>query len=149
MKLKIDSLAFDALAPASAPRQAAFDHFAGIAKLREEPYGMSGCLLAANIVLVRTYTAGTFSIAVRIGSHWHELAEIPRDDPGIRQLADAGQLVEYGESPTQREKRERQEAEERERARAAEAAVRERAQLRIGIRDRREQKRREAIRARM
>jgi hypothetical protein len=110
---------FAGLSPAPTPRARVYDHFAGIAKLPEPPWGTTGCVLEPGRVIVQTYKTDVFRLAVRLGDIWIEHSDYLRpDDPGIRELRESGRLIEIGESPRDRERRERVEA---ERAREQEA----------------------------
>ncbi len=111
---------FAALPPAPEHRARLYDHFAGIKKLPEPPWGATGCELQPGVVLVQTRVPDVFHVGVRLGEIWVELLPIVRpDDPGIRELAAQGRLVSFGESPRDRERREIREAQlQRERERA-------------------------------
>ncbi len=103
---------FAALPSAPEPRARLYDHFSGINKLAETPWGATGCEVQPGIVFLQTRVPDSFHVGIRLGEGWIELLPILRpDDPGIRELAAQGRLVSHGESPQQRQKRERTDAE--------------------------------------
>ena len=103
---------FKALPPAPAPRAALYDHYAGIAELRESPWGTCGCVLQPGTVIVQTYKTDLFRVAFRLGDLWVEHPSGVRpDDPGILELLSRGRLTSYGEAPAVKAKREAREAE--------------------------------------
>jgi signal transduction histidine kinase len=92
-----------------------FEHFAG----REAGpiHNAAGCRLSAEVVLVRTYAADPYVLAIKLGDSWFELAKISHDDPAIQALA----IVEHGKSPAQIRADERRAEAERQRLEAEEA----------------------------
>lgn len=100
--------------PAPEPRTRVYDHYLGIAKLDEPPYGTSGCKLADNLVIVCTRRPDPYRFAFYYAGVWHEHALVGRDDPGILALEAAGRIIHYGESPHVRIKQAQREAAERE-----------------------------------
>lgn len=100
-----------------------FEHFAG--RKSETPlHNVAGCSIPVEAVLVRTFKPDPFKLAVKIGTEWYELAQVSKDDPGIRELYEAGRITEYGPSPYEIEREQKRQA-EREAKEAAERAYKE------------------------
>lgn len=114
----------DGLMPIRA-EEAVFEHFAGRGN-GEVPYNKAGCRLNVECVLVRSYRADPFRLAVKIGDQWYELANIRADNPAIKKMLENGEITEYGPSPHEQEKQKQKEAEQQEREEAAKAYMRSR-----------------------
>lgn len=103
-----------------------FEHFAG--RTGSEPvYNASGCRVNAEVVLVRTYAADPFKLAIKLGDTWHEVAKVAPDDPAIQELP----IIEHGKSPAQIQQEERKAAAERARREAEEAERQRRREIHL------------------
>lgn len=75
------------------PHRAAFYDI--YASGKDAPQGTAGIAFDDGSVVVQTCTVDPFRLAHKFGSEWYELANIRRDDPEMRKLAEAGQIRDH------------------------------------------------------
>lgn len=96
---------FTKLAPAFRPvrpeLEFQYERFAG--RGGEVIHNASGCQLRADMVLMRGSRVEPFTLAIRLGSRWFELAKISLDDPALQELP----VVEHGPTPEQIQQQQR------------------------------------------
>lgn len=130
---KIEDIPFNMKSKGSPPvtHGHVFDYFAG-EEVGRPIYNAKGCKLASGHVLARTFRAGMYELAFKYHTGWHVEMTIRPEDPGVKQLEEAGKLKECPRDPkeveretleTLRREREEQDAKEHaaERARVINA----------------------------
>lgn len=78
-----------------------YENFAG--RVGEVIHNASGCQLRADVVLMRASRVEPFTLAIRLGSRWYEVAKVARDDPALQDLP----LIEHPPTPHEVEQQRR------------------------------------------
>jgi hypothetical protein len=111
------------LTPAPAHLSDVFEHF-----LNPDPkkplYGCTGCKVAENVVLARTYKPDPFRLGLKLEERWYELDKVRGDDPGVMARA----MIDYGPSPAEQEAEARRAQAEQDRQAEEEKRLRDRAE---------------------
>lgn len=126
--LTLDRSEFKRVTPEIA---APHNHFAG-ERVTKEVYNAAGCRIYPEVIVVRTYSADPYKLAVKLGDMWYELASIPIGDPVLEELP----IEDLGPSPAEIETQRQKEEKERQRIEADQAQKEERRQAIIEQKER-------------
>ncbi len=92
-------------------------------------YNVKGCKATAELILVQTYAADQFFLAMRVGDGWVKIADVPDVNKVLEGIRANGDLVEKGPSPSSLAQIARKEREEAESLAQAEAYMKERSRI--------------------
>lgn len=87
-----------------------YEHFCGRGS-DEVLHGAEGCRLTADVVLARFSRVDSYTLAIRLGDRWFELARVGLDDPALADLP----LIEHPPSPHEVEQQRRKDQADAER----------------------------------
>lgn len=92
-------MTLETLDKAPAYRAAIYDYYAGTSDT--VAHGTAGILFDNGSVVVQTYAADPFRLAIRLAGNWYELCPVRRDDPAMMELDEAGKIHRPGLSAGQ------------------------------------------------